>query len=81
MTSASPILITGLNGSLAPRVAQAAQIRGHSFDRIVAALQAQYQRQHWQIRVHSDYVHDQRLVGGGRQLPRLSERLGSLRPM
>ena len=53
---------------------------GHSFDRIVAALQTQYQRAHWQIRVHADYAHDQRLVGGAGRMPKLSERLGALRP-
>lgn len=53
---------------------------GHSFDRIVAALQTQYQRLHWQIRLHADYVHDQRLVGGAGRMPRLSERLGTLQP-
>ena len=51
---------------------------GHSFERIVAALQIQYQRPHWQIRVHSDYVHDQRLVGGPGRMPGLSERLRTL---
>ena len=53
---------------------------GHSFNRIVAALQTQYQRTHWQIRVHADYVHDQRLVDGAGRMPKLSERLGALRP-
>lgn len=52
---------------------------GHSFDRIVAALQAQYQRAHWQIRVHADYAHDQRLVGGAGRMPPLSARLDALR--
>ena len=51
---------------------------GHTFDRIVAALQVQYQRLNWQIRLHSDYAHDQRLVGGVVRLPRLSERLPTL---
>lgn len=52
---------------------------GHSFDRIVAALREQYQRHDWQLTVHEDYRHDQRLQGGAARLPGLSARLPGLR--
>lgn len=45
---------------------------------IATALRAHEARGHWQIRVHEDYRHDQRLVGGP-TLPPLSRRLGGLR--
>lgn len=45
---------------------------------IASALRAHEGRSHWQIRVHDDYRHDQRLVGGP-ALPPLSERLTALR--
>jgi dTDP-4-dehydrorhamnose reductase len=48
---------------------------GHGFDRIVQALKHSFGRDHWQIHVHEDYRHDQRLAGGGRRLPPLSARL------
>lgn len=48
------------------------------FDRIVAALQAHCGRPHWRLRVHEDYVHDQRLVGGPMALPSLHQRLPAL---
>ena len=51
---------------------------GHSFDSIVAALRETGGRKHWQIRIHDDYAHDQRLVGGPARLPALSERLVGL---
>jgi dTDP-4-dehydrorhamnose reductase len=49
-----------------------------SFDRIVAALRGQLGRTHWRLRVHEDYVHDQRLVGGPMTLPPLHQRLPAL---
>ncbi len=52
---------------------------GHSFDHIVAALRETGGRQHWQMRIHDDYSHDQRLMGGPVRLPALSERLVGLR--
>jgi dTDP-4-dehydrorhamnose reductase len=51
---------------------------GHGFDRIVAALQQQFGRAHWRPRVHDDYRHDQRLVGGPLALPPLAARLPQL---
>lgn len=47
----------------------------HSFDAIVAALKQQFARDAWVLRVHEDYRHDQRLVGGATHLPGLSEQL------
>lgn len=52
---------------------------GHGFDRIVAALQQAFGRSAWQLRVHEDYRHDQRLAGGGARVPPLSEHLPLLR--
>ncbi len=49
-----------------------------SFDRIVAALREHCGRSHWRLRVHEDYAHDQRLVGGPMALPPLHQRLPSL---
>lgn len=48
---------------------------GHSFDRIGLALKQRFARSGWQLRVHDDYRHDQRLIGGPLHLPRLSLRL------
>ncbi|RTL44387.1 MAG: hypothetical protein EKK53_07175 [Burkholderiales bacterium] len=45
---------------------------------IARALRAHEGRSHWQIRIHEDYRHDQRLVGGP-ALPPLSTRLPALR--
>lgn len=53
---------------------------GHGFDRVVAALKQAFGREHWQLRVHEDYRHDQRLAGGGARMPPLSARLPALRP-
>lgn len=52
---------------------------GHSFDRIVAALRERFERHHWQLAVHEDYRHDQRLRGGAERMPGLAERLPALR--
>jgi hypothetical protein len=41
----------------------------------VAALQQQFGRAHWRLRVHEDYRHDQRLAGGPVRLPPLAARL------
>ena len=48
---------------------------GHSFDAIVRALREHLGRSEWQVIVHADYRHDQRLVGGEGRLPGLSARL------
>jgi hypothetical protein len=40
----------------------------------------QFGRDHWDIHVHEDYAHDQRLLGGGALVPPLSARLASLLP-
>ncbi|MFM7705216.1 MAG: sugar nucleotide-binding protein [Rubrivivax sp.] len=48
---------------------------GHSFLDIVLALQAAFDRPHWRVHAHDDYVHDQRLVGGPVRLAGLSETL------
>jgi len=48
---------------------------GHSFDAIVGALRQQFARDAWVLRVHRDYQHDQRLLGGAARMPALSERL------
>lgn len=45
-----------------------------TFDRLVAALARAFECP-WQLRVHHDYAHDQRLVGGPSRLPPLSARL------
>ena len=50
----------------------------HSFDCLVAALKQAFGRDTWQLRVHEDYRHDQRLVGGPTRLPPLSARLSTL---
>ena len=48
---------------------------GHDFASIVAALRQNFQRHAWIIETTRDYLHDQRLVGGGALVPPLSERL------
>jgi dTDP-4-dehydrorhamnose reductase len=48
---------------------------GHRFDEIVIAMQSAFQRESWMVRVHDQYRHDQRLVGGRKHLPPLSARL------
>ena len=48
---------------------------GHGFDALVAALQRQFDRPQWRLRVHDHYRHDQRLAGGGARVPPLSARL------
>jgi dTDP-4-dehydrorhamnose reductase len=53
---------------------------GHDFAQIVRALKVQFGRDHWDIHVHEDYAHDQRLLGGGALVPPLSARLASLLP-
>ena len=52
---------------------------GHAFDHVVAALKQAFGREAWQLRVHEDYRHDQRLAGGAVRLPPLSARLPLLR--
>ena len=51
----------------------------HSFDQIVAAMKQTFARDEWVLRVHEDYRHDQRLVGGAELLPPLSARLPLIR--
>jgi dTDP-4-dehydrorhamnose reductase len=51
---------------------------GHAFADIVAALRRACGREAWQLRVHGDYRHDQRLAGGATLLPPLSARLPGL---
>jgi dTDP-4-dehydrorhamnose reductase len=51
---------------------------GHPFDAIVRGLGRVFVRDAWRVRVHEDYRHDQRLVGGPVALPPLSARLGLL---
>lgn len=52
---------------------------GHNFASIVAALQQAFQRHTWIIEPTRDYLHDQRLVGGGALVPPLSKRLPALK--
>lgn len=56
-------------------------VEAHRFDAIVVALKAGFNRDGWQLRVHEDHRHDQRLVGGPRSLPPLSTRLPALAAM
>ncbi len=49
------------------------------FDELVAALAQRFDRR-WRLRVHADYRHDQRLLGGPPGLPPLSRRLGPREP-
>lgn len=51
---------------------------GHSFDAIVRALREHLGRSEWQVSVHADYRHDQRLAGGEGRVPGLSARLPAL---
>ena len=51
---------------------------GHSFDAVVQALRAQLGRSEWQVSVHADYRHDQRLAGDEGRMPGLSARLPGL---
>lgn len=53
-------------------------VEAHRFDRIVRALQRHFHRDGWQLRVHDDYRHDQRLVEGDASMPALSRRLPAL---
>jgi dTDP-4-dehydrorhamnose reductase len=53
---------------------------GHSFASLVQALKLTFGRDAWQVQVHDDYVHDQRLAGGQVRVPALSTRLTSLAP-
>jgi dTDP-4-dehydrorhamnose reductase len=46
------------------------------FDRLVHALALRFGRSHWRIRSHTDYRHDQRLVGGEALVPGLAQLLG-----
>lgn len=50
---------------------------GHDFAQIVRALKVQFGREAWNLHVQEDYVHDQRLRGGGARVPPLSQRLPS----
>lgn len=50
---------------------------GWSFDQVACALAAAHGRA-WRVEANDDYRHDQRLVGGPRQLPPLSARLPGL---
>ena len=51
---------------------------GHHFAQIAQALKRAFHREAWDIHVHQDYEHDQRLAGGGARVPPLSARLASL---
>jgi hypothetical protein len=53
---------------------------GHNFAQIAQALKVTFNRNAWDILVHDDYAHDQRLLGGNILVPPLSARLASLRP-
>lgn len=48
---------------------------GFTFDAVVLALKQAFARAAWCVRVHEDYRHDQRLLGGPVALPPLSARL------
>ena len=50
----------------------------HTFDRIVAALKQEFDREAWVIEPHEKYRHDQRLIGWVAMLG-LSGRLAALR--
>lgn len=45
------------------------------FDRVAAGLKKRFSRTDWNIEVHEDYRHDQRLIGGNVALPSLGDRL------
>lgn len=51
---------------------------GHDFVSIVRALKEACRRDAWIIEPTRDYIHDQRLLGGGEHVPPLSARLASL---
>jgi len=51
---------------------------GHNFASIVRALKHVFNRNSWNIHEHEEYVHDQRLGGGGTLVPPLSARLPPL---
>ena len=53
---------------------------GHDFAQIARALKVTFHCKAWDIHVHQDYAHDQRLVGGSALVAPLSARLASLRP-
>jgi dTDP-4-dehydrorhamnose reductase len=53
---------------------------GHDFAQIAQALKLTFRREAWDIHIHEDYAHDQRLQGGGAFVPPLSARLASLQP-
>lgn len=50
---------------------------GWRFDELASALAREFGRD-WQVQPHTDYRHDQRLVGGPTRLPPLSARLARL---
>jgi dTDP-4-dehydrorhamnose reductase len=52
---------------------------GHTFDRIVLALAARFERSEWNVDVNGHYAHDQRLAGHEALLPSLASRLSALR--
>ena len=52
---------------------------GHTFEAIVRALAARFERTRWQVQADDAYAHDQRLVGDEARLAPLSLRLPSLR--
>lgn len=52
---------------------------GHDFASIARALRQVYGRDAWNVQPNEDYVHDQRLAGGGALVPPLSVRLPPLR--
>lgn len=52
---------------------------GHDFASIARALQQAFHRSAWHIHENEDYLHDQRLEGGGAVVPPLSVRLPPLR--
>jgi dTDP-4-dehydrorhamnose reductase len=51
---------------------------GHGFAAIAGALRQVFNRTAWRIVENEDYVHDQRLAGGGALVPPLSARLAPL---
>lgn len=72
-----------LTGLLRERASGLVQIdsnadEGHDFCSIVQALKIVFARDTWIVRPDRDYVHDQRLHGGGSLVPPLSRRLPPL---
>ena len=53
-------------------------VEGHRFAAIVRALRERLGRSEWQVSVHADCRHDQRLAGGEWRMPGLSARLPAL---